>query len=83
MSFSGICAKAVMERVILFILIEILANLVFLLSVGSIKGYFALHFYLNLVVSPVYLEGSVGIHRFVTSIIAGSTADLQRYLFLL
>ena len=55
-------------------------NLIFLILIGSMIGYMVLHYWVNLKVSPQYLEGPVSAGRFINAFISGSTSDIFRFI---
>ena len=55
-------------------------NIAFLAVIGSIAGYFAMHFWINFFVSRQYIEGEVlGIQYLLNSAYIGITNDLARF----
>ena len=55
-------------------------NIAFLASIGSIPGYIALHYWINLAVSRQFIEGeAIGIGYLVKSALNAITSDLSRF----
>ena len=65
--------------------ITVALNLLFLVSIGSITGYLALHYWINLVVSRQFIEGeALGLIYLIKSALNSITVDLSRFgIFLL
>lgn len=65
--------------ILLGALLAILFNLLFLISYGSVKGYLAYHFYLNLKVLPEYSGAAPGFSMILT-ILSTLFSDLSHFI---
>lgn len=65
-----------------FIAVGVFANVAFLLSVGSVMGYFAFHIYLNSEILPLYNSGQslVGLIKSVFFSTTGSLANFSYFI---
>lgn len=60
--------------------ITIAINFVFLASIGSVAGYIAMHYWINLAVSRQFIEGeALGLIFLLKSALSAITSDLSRF----
>lgn len=81
LTFIACLRKRNFKVLLVLISISILLNVLLLISIGSIKGFYAYHLYMNFEILPQYSFSTISVMMY--RIYLTLTADAQSFLFLL